>query len=168
MGAVIANEFVGPAMTDREFTVRPIGRIEADVEEARAGQVESLRGRPARIVVAEVYDEALFAFDERVGTVDEPGYAEGLIDVIFLLDRVEEEDVELRGWSGEGLTPAGERGVFTSRTPARPNRLGVTTVRVRERDGLTLVVEGLDAVDGTPVLDVKPHVDWREKLGTDG
>lgn len=161
-------------MTNPEFTftVRAVGRIEAAVDEIEDGQVDALRSRRARIVVFEQYVDALHAFDERVGTADDPGYAGGLLDVVFLLDRVDEDAIELRGWSGEGLTPAGERGVFTSRTPKRPNRLGVTTVRVLDRDGETLTVEGLDAVDGTPVLDVKPHVDWHAKLhsvdGEDG
>lgn len=155
-------------MTGHEFAVRAVGRIEAEVEEPESGQVEALRARRARIVVFDAYDEALFAFDERVGTVDEPGHAGGLLDVIFLLDRIDEDEIDLRGWSGEGLTPAGERGVFTSRTPKRPNRLGVTTVRVLERDGRTLEVDGLDAVDGTPVLDLKPSVDWRANPADEG
>lgn len=154
-------------MTDDEFTVRPIGRIEAAVETPEGGQVEELRSERARIVVDEAYADALHAFDERVGTADDPGYAGGMIDVVFLLDRVDEDDIELSGWSSKGLTPAGERGIFTSRTPKRPNRLGVTTARVVEHEGRTIVVEGLDAVDGTPVLDIKPSVDWHGKLRDD-
>ncbi len=53
-------------------------------------------------------------------------------------------------------TRSGEvRGVFASRAPARPNRIGITTVRLVSRDGLRLYVTGLDAVNGTPVLDIK-------------
>jgi len=56
---------------------------------------------------------------------------------------------------GETDRPA--RGVFTIRSPHRPNPIGVTAVKVLEvREG-ELVVEGLDAWDGTPVLDIKPH-----------
>lgn len=150
-------------MTDA-FTVRPVGHVAAEATKATSGQVDALRARPAQIVVDAAYEDALHAFEERVGTVDDPGYAEGLLDVVFLLDGVDEDAIELRGTSSAGLTPAGERGVFTSRTPKRPNRIGVTTVRVRGRDGTTLTVEGLDAVDGTPVLDLKPHVDWRSRF----
>lgn len=50
-----------------------------------------------------------------------------------------------------------ERGVFASRSPNRPGKVGVTTVELLERDGRRLRVRGLDARDGTPVLDVKPH-----------
>jgi len=58
------------------------------------------------------------------------------------------------GW--RRTTKTGEvRGVFASRSPVRPNRIGITTVRLLARDGNRLRVTGLDAVDGTPVLDIK-------------
>jgi tRNA-Thr(GGU) m(6)t(6)A37 methyltransferase TsaA len=49
-------------------------------------------------------------------------------------------------------------GTFASRSPARPNPLGVATVKLLERRGGILRVVGLDAIDGTPVLDVKPYI----------
>ena len=49
-------------------------------------------------------------------------------------------------------------GIFAQRAKRRPNRLGVTTCRVVSVEGTRLTVEGLDAMEGTPVLDVKPHV----------
>jgi tRNA-Thr(GGU) m(6)t(6)A37 methyltransferase TsaA len=47
-------------------------------------------------------------------------------------------------------------GIFAQRGRVRPNRLGLTVVRILRREGRSLFVEGLDAVDGTPVLDIKP------------
>ena len=47
-------------------------------------------------------------------------------------------------------------GIFAQRGRLRPNRLGLTVVRILRREGPRLLVEGLDAVDGTPVLDIKP------------
>jgi tRNA-Thr(GGU) m(6)t(6)A37 methyltransferase TsaA len=49
-------------------------------------------------------------------------------------------------------------GVFASRSPDRPNAIGKTTVRLLKRKGNILTVEGLDAIDGTPVLDIKPYI----------
>ena len=49
-------------------------------------------------------------------------------------------------------------GIFAQRAKDRPNRLGVTTCRVLGVDGATLRVAGLDAIDGTPVVDIKPHM----------
>jgi tRNA-Thr(GGU) m(6)t(6)A37 methyltransferase TsaA len=56
--------------------------------------------------------------------------------------------------------PPGERrarGIFATRSPHRPNRLGLTVVRLLERRGTVLRVSGLDVIDGTPVLDIKPY-----------
>lgn len=58
--------------------------------------------------------------------------------------------------------PAGQRdvplvGVFATRSPARPNPVCVTTARLLEREGNVLKLKGLDAVDGSPVIDIKPH-----------
>jgi tRNA-Thr(GGU) m(6)t(6)A37 methyltransferase TsaA len=49
-------------------------------------------------------------------------------------------------------------GVFASRSPDRPNPLGKTTVRLLERHDNVLKVQGLDAIDGTPVIDIKPYI----------
>ena len=49
-------------------------------------------------------------------------------------------------------------GLFATRTPNRPNRIGIATVRLLERQGNILRVEGLDAIEGTPVIDIKPYI----------
>ena len=49
-------------------------------------------------------------------------------------------------------------GLFATRSPNRPNPLGKATVRLLERRGNILKVEGLDAIDGTPVVDIKPYI----------
>ena len=51
-------------------------------------------------------------------------------------------------------------GLFATRSPRRPNPIGVTTVRLLERRGNVLRVLGLDALDGTPVLDIKPYLPY--------
>jgi tRNA-Thr(GGU) m(6)t(6)A37 methyltransferase TsaA len=50
------------------------------------------------------------------------------------------------------------RGVFATRAPRRPNAIGLSTVRLIEVNGTTLVVEDVDILDGTPLLDLKPYV----------
>ncbi len=50
------------------------------------------------------------------------------------------------------------KGVFATRSPDRPNPIGKSTVRLLERRGNALKVRGLDAIDGTPVLDIKPYM----------
>ena len=56
-------------------------------------------------------------------------------------------------------------GIFSQRGKNRPNRLGVSTCRILGVNGLKIRVQGLDAVDGTPVLDLKPHMTGFEPRG---
>jgi len=51
-----------------------------------------------------------------------------------------------------------ERGVFATRAPVRPNHIGLSIVRLQEVKGNTLIIEGVDILDGTPLLDIKPYV----------
>lgn len=50
-----------------------------------------------------------------------------------------------------------ERGLFATRSPRRPNPLGLSTVRLLRREGCRLFVEGVEMLDGTPLLDIKPY-----------
>lgn len=50
-----------------------------------------------------------------------------------------------------------EKGVFATRSPNRPNPIGISVVRLLKRNGRFLEVTGLDAIDGTPILDIKPY-----------
>jgi len=79
------------------------------------------------------------------------------LEVVFVFDRVTPEASQRAGARhprGNEAWP--EVGLFASRGPVRPNRLGVSRCRLLEAQPRRLVVQGLDALDGTPVLDVKP------------
>ncbi|MFP4021804.1 MAG: tRNA (N6-threonylcarbamoyladenosine(37)-N6)-methyltransferase TrmO, partial [Halanaerobium sp.] len=56
-----------------------------------------------------------------------------------------------------------ERGLFTSRSPRRPTPIGITTVELLQREGNKLHVYGLDAIDGTPVIDIKPYTSFMDQ-----
>ena len=94
-----------------------------------------------------------------------PEFEEGLhrieevseLDVIFYFHLKDEVKWRVHPRHDPSLP---EVGVFASRSPKRPNFLGLTRVRLLERSGNTLVVKGLDAFDGTPVVDIKPAVRW--------
>ena len=64
------------------------------------------------------------------------------------------------GWNRKVKTPWEEKkhGVFATRSPRRPNPIGMTVVKLAKREGATLHVLGLDAFDGTPLLDIKPYI----------
>ncbi len=72
------------------------------------------------------------------------------IDIVFTFHLSNDYKLKLPTFTGE------VKGVFASRSPRRPSPIGVTTVKFLERKGNKLRVTGLDAIDGTPVLDIKP------------
>jgi len=80
------------------------------------------------------------------------------IVVVFWLHQIKNKErhilkVHPRKDSAISLT-----GVFATRSPVRPNPIGITAVKLIKREGNILTVTGLDAIDGTPVLDIKPYV----------
>jgi tRNA (adenine37-N6)-methyltransferase len=77
-------------------------------------------------------------------------------EVIFFFHRVEENEIESGARHPRNNPDWPEAGILAQRGKGRPNRLGLTVVRIISHSGTTLVVEGLDAIDGTPVLDIKP------------
>jgi tRNA-Thr(GGU) m(6)t(6)A37 methyltransferase TsaA len=95
--------------------------------------------------------------DERFGDACLQGL-EGFshVEVLFVFDRFPETDDhrEPRPYRGRADLPP--MGVFAGRGPRRPNRIGVTCCAIESVDGRHLTVVGLDAVSGTPVVDLKP------------
>ncbi len=90
-----------------------------------------------------------------------PEYEPGLTDiegfshlfVLWVFDRV--EGFELMATPPTDATP---HGIFTTRAPRRPNPIGLTVVKLLRRDGPRLHVRGVDMLDGTPILDLKPYL----------
>lgn len=90
-----------------------------------------------------------------------PEFEAGLTDiegfshlyVIWVFDRA-------KGFELIGTPPADNRphGVFATRSPKRPNPIGLTVVQIVRRDGTSLHVRGIDMLDGTPILDIKPYL----------
>src|SRR5262245_13144982 len=85
------------------------------------------------------------------GLADVEGFSH--LYVLWVFDRV--TVVELTAWP-----PADDRphGVFATRSPQRPNPIGLTVVELLGRDGCRLRVAGVDMLDGTPILDIKPYL----------
>ncbi|MFP5255499.1 MAG: SAM-dependent methyltransferase [Acidimicrobiia bacterium] len=124
----------------------------------RIGTVRSERSEP----VDDGWD-AVVTRIELDGTWLTPDVVAGLdafshLDVVFLFHLVDEADVTLGARRPRGRADWPKVGILSQRAKARPNRLGVTTCRLIRVDGLVLHVEGLDAIDGTPVLDIKPNL----------
>jgi tRNA (Thr-GGU) A37 N-methylase len=78
------------------------------------------------------------------------------VEVVFHFNRVEESEINAGARRPRGRADWPLVGIFAQRGKGRPNRIGVTVCRLLSVDGLTIQVQGLDAIDGTPVLDIKP------------
>lgn len=78
------------------------------------------------------------------------------VDVVYLFDQVDEAEINTGARRPRGNPDWPVVGILAQRAKMRPNRIGVTSCRLSQVDGLTVTVEGLDAIDGTPVLDLKP------------
>jgi tRNA-Thr(GGU) m(6)t(6)A37 methyltransferase TsaA len=73
--------------------------------------------------------------------------------VLWVFDRAE-------GFTLLASPPSDDRphGVFATRSPQRPNPIGLTVVQLLQREGASLRVQGVDMLDGTPILDLKPYL----------
>ena len=80
------------------------------------------------------------------------------IIVLFWTNKVPNNARQIKKVHPAGLKELPLKGIFATRSPVRPNPICKTTVKLIERKGTTLVVEGLDAIDNTPVVDIKPHL----------
>lgn len=78
------------------------------------------------------------------------------VEVVFHFNRVPDAEVNTGARHPRGRMDWPLVGIFAQRGKGRPNRIGVTACRLLSVDGLSLRVKGLDAIDGTPVLDIKP------------
>ena len=141
----------------RTLTLEPIGYVHAalstKVEAAR--QPRAALGVPARIELLPGRN-----FEHALADLD----AWTHIWVLFWFDRN-------ASWRPKVLPPrsvTGRKGVFATRSPHRPNPLGMSAVRVERIEGLTLHVRDVDMLDGTPVLDIKPYVAYTDAIGDAG
>jgi tRNA (adenine37-N6)-methyltransferase len=127
--------------------LRPIGYVARDpvgafgIDPIGPDDIDPMRSAPARLVIEHDLADAL------VGLV--PGS-----DVLVLtyFHRASRDTLQVHP-RGDPSRPM--RGVFTTRSPARPNPIGLTSARVLAVEGTVVTVAGLDALDGSPVLDIK-------------
>jgi tRNA-Thr(GGU) m(6)t(6)A37 methyltransferase TsaA len=130
-------------MDDTTFQVRPIGRVESTLTDLASAPKQAFEDAP----------EAWLVFD--------PAVLDGLdglrpgdrIVVVTWLDRADRDVLRVHP-RGDPANPV--QGVFNTRAPMRPNPIGLHPTEIVAIDGPRVLVSALEAVDGTPVLDVKP------------
>lgn len=80
------------------------------------------------------------------------------VDVVYVFDQVDPASITVGSRHPRGRTDWPSVGIFAQRGKGRPNRIGVTTCEIVAVAHRTVTVRGLDAIDGTPVLDLKPYM----------
>jgi tRNA (adenine37-N6)-methyltransferase len=128
----------------RMFTSRPIGFVSSPYKET--GQI------PKGLGAKHEADGVLKVLPEF-----EPGLTdiEGFSHLIVLWEFDRSQGFELLGTPPSDNRP---HGVFATRSPRRPNPIGLTILELRRREGVELHVRGVDMLDGTPILDIKPYL----------
>jgi tRNA-Thr(GGU) m(6)t(6)A37 methyltransferase TsaA len=132
-------------MASSKIKVEPIGFVQTEAvgNEVRDKNVIS------KIVFREDLTEALEGVEEF-----------SHLFVLFWLDKMSDEERKTMKVHPRGRADMTLLGIFATRTPHRPNPIGLTRVKLLKIEGNVLTVQGLDAYDGTPVLDIKPFDSW--------
>jgi len=128
------------------YTVTPIGRVESPLIDRSSAPKQGYEGAP----------EAWIGFDPRV--------AEALADIrvgdrVVVLTWLDQSRRDVLRVHPRSDTSVPQQGVFSTRSPDRPNPIGLHLVDILAVDGLRLRVANLEAIDGTPVLDLKPQLE---------
>jgi tRNA-Thr(GGU) m(6)t(6)A37 methyltransferase TsaA len=146
-------------ITLKEINIRPIGVVKNGVKEPRFGSFADI---VSEITVDEKFTDALNGIEDYSHVI-----------IVYWMDKVKDYVITHRP---QGNPDVPVVGVFACRCPQRPNPIAITTVRLMWRKGNKIKVKGLDILDGTPIIDIKPywpiydHVkdwkipDWVDKL----
>jgi len=126
-----------------QYQVRPVGWVRSPLSNRADAPRQGDEGAPpADIVLSSEVTTA--AKDLRPG------------DEVIVLTWLHQADRAVLAVHPRGDHARPETGVFATRSPDRPNPIGLHRVTIAESDGRILTVHGLEAIDGTPVLDLKP------------
>ena len=140
-------------MNSLQVTYKPIGVIRSDHTDPKQTPIQ-----PAYAVGCKGRAEIL------------PEFAEGLFDIegfshlylIYHFHRVDAARLLVKPFLQDV-----EHGVFATRAPGRPNAIGLSVVRLERREGNILFLDGVDILDGTPLLDIKPYTAKFDRFQTE-
>jgi tRNA-Thr(GGU) m(6)t(6)A37 methyltransferase TsaA len=130
-------------MKTQEIELSPIGIIHSPFREKKGMPLQSVRSQEAGIL--EVFREY------ELGLQDIEGFTHLII--LYHFHQEPETGLLVKSYLEESV-----HGVFATRSPKRPNHIGISTVELIGREGNLLRVLGIDVLDGTPLLDIKPYV----------
>ena len=131
----------------KEITLKPIGIVKNNVKEPRFG---NFANEVSEIIVDEKFKEALDGIDDYSHVI-----------IVYWMDKVKDYVIKHQPQGNPNVPIVG---IFARRCPARPNPIAITTVKLLEHNGNKIKVKGLDVIDGTPVIDIKPYWPQYDKV----
>ena len=144
-----------------QWTIRPVGVVRSEVKTTEeAPKQGAIAGTEAEIVVDPACAPALTGLKERVRPPGGPtpkGRSRRTVGKIVVLCWMHEADRDRLKVHPRGKEDVPKRGVFSTRSPHRPNPISLHTVELLKIHGNVLRIRGMDAIDGTPDVDIKPH-----------
>jgi tRNA-Thr(GGU) m(6)t(6)A37 methyltransferase TsaA len=136
--------------SEEQFELRPIGHVRSELRDRREAPMQGHEGAPdARIELSPEVSDGLLGLEAG--------------QELMLVTWLHEADRSVLQVHPRSDPQRALRGVFATRAPDRPNPLGLHRVTLRRIDGHDLVVGSLEAIDGTPVVDIKPVLDTSER-----
>jgi tRNA-Thr(GGU) m(6)t(6)A37 methyltransferase TsaA len=132
-------------MSQADFELKPIGTVESPLKDRASAPLQGHEGAPDAWLI---FDPAVLEGLDGIRPGDE-------LIVLTWLDRASREALRVHP-RGDVANPM--QGVFNTRSPDRPNPIGLHPVEVVAIDGRRVRVRNLEALDGTPIIDVKPVI----------
>ena len=132
----------------KEITLKPIGFVKNKVEQPRFG---GFAKEVSEIIIDKKFTKALDGIEDYSHVI-----------IVYWMDRVKGRVIKHVPQGKKGIVP--EVGIFSCRCPERPNPIAITTVRLLERSGNKIKVQGLDILNNTPVIDIKPYWPQYDKV----
>ncbi|NLM06643.1 MAG: tRNA (N6-threonylcarbamoyladenosine(37)-N6)-methyltransferase TrmO [Tissierellia bacterium] len=128
---------------DKEIIFKPIGHIESEFQDREEIPKQSVltKDKVAKIILNEELLDGIYGLKEG----DD-------IMILFYFHQSEDFKLKFNHHSGE------VRGVFNTRSPNRPNGIGISIVNIKKINRNLIYFSGVDMVSGTPVLDIKPYI----------
>jgi len=130
-----------------DITLKPIGFIRNNIKEPQLGGFDE---EVSEIVVNEEFTDALNCIEDYSHVI-----------IIYWMDKVKKYVITHRP---QGNPEVPVVGIFSCRCPPRPNPIAITTVKLIGHEGNKIKVKGLDIIDGTPVIDIKPYWSKYDKV----
>lgn len=142
------------------YVVTPVGYVKSQNKEnvlKYSNNDIELSKKIARELREHGTSSHIFVKDEFIDCLDGIEDFSHLI-ILFWTHNTPEQARQIKNVHPAGMKNMPVKGIFATRSPVRPNPICKTTVKLVERKGNVLIVEGLDAIDGSPIIDIKPHL----------